>query len=379
MAAAPPTTRPNAPPPGEPKFLQRYSPHGELPLASTASVALHLALLGAAVLIGLWFVSRADENSKPPIMDVVDLEPAGGNGGGLGGNSVGPGKLDNGPAGKAEGIPNAKGGGKMKSLPDDIAKKINIKDLPEYVLKGPGDIPSGPIGDEGDVWLAMDQQRLKAQKQLEAEGDGSPGDGKRPGFPGGEKGGPAGGKGGPKGPGDGTGKGPYSGPGAGKLVLTEQRRRELRWVIMLAQADGWDHIKKLQALRVTLVVPLKSKAGYALEYDLSKPGLQGREVRFSDDDTKVRWFAKPRTAQEMQSHEGRMASLAKALKLREVPPFTVIYLPSDLEADMARKELAFAGRQENEIQVTVWDVRQRDGVYENEPYIVSQKPKAGAR
>jgi hypothetical protein len=65
--------------------------------------------------------------------------------------------------------------------------------------------------------------------------------------------------------------------------------------------------------------------------------------------------------------------------LRETPQFTVIYLPSGLEADMARKELAYEGRRESDILQTVWDVRERDGAYENEPYIVKQYPKAAVR
>jgi hypothetical protein len=124
-------------------------------------------------------------------------------------------------------------------------------------------------------------------------------------------------------------------------------------------------------LQVTLLVPLlKTKPGYMMRFDLSKPTLVGELVAAADDSNKVRW--KNANAEEM-------VTLAKVLNLPEIPHFTVIYLPSGLEADMARKELAFEGRPESEILKTVWDVRERDGAYENEPYIVKQLPKPGAR
>jgi hypothetical protein len=352
----------------EPTLWQRYSPHGELPLASTASLLAHaFAILALIALSVWWFAGDGNEENKPPRMDLVEIE---GEGGGLGGLSVGPGKNSSGPPGKAEGAQYAKGGG--KKTPDKVAD-TKIKDLPQVDNLKVGESPGGPVVDQSDVFAKLDREAALGAKYLQSADDGSTGDGQRPGFKGGDKNSPPGGAGGKKGPGAGLGVGSGKGPGEGSSktgsVFSKQRKREWRWKIN-ASDDGWVHLKKLQALKVTLLVPLKSKPGFMLRYDLSGSSVVPKEVRAADDDQKVRW---------KNDHAVQMVALAKVLGLKEVPPFTVIYLPSDLEDDMARRELAYKGRSEHEIAETIWDLRERDGVYDNEPYIVSQKLKSGVK
>ena len=74
-----------------------------------------------------------------------------------------------------------------------------------------------------------------------------------------------------------------------------------------------------------------------------------------------------------------MIPLAKALKLKEAPTVLVIVLPPELEADMARRELDHDGRLEHEIQQTIWDLKEREGAFDNEPYIVEQILRPGFR
>src|SRR5262249_3726826 len=181
--------------------------------------------------------------------------------------------------------------------------------------------------------------------------------------------GPGGGAGGPKGSGIGKGKGDGKGTSPVGVVLNDQRRRELRWRI-LASTNGDIHLKKLQALGVILYVPLPSQPGTALKYDMTKPTLVGNSVPASEIFAvdRVRW---------RNDEPTQVIPLAKALHLKEAPPFLVIVLPRELELDMARRELLHKGRQEHEIQQTIWDLRERDGVYDNEPQIVEQIPKPG--
>ncbi|HYV39200.1 MAG TPA: hypothetical protein VE988_26165 [Gemmataceae bacterium] len=341
----------------QPDFWEKYSPRHECPISFSTALLVWVFIIAVATALGV--VMGEGDYNKPPLMDVVEIE---GGGGGLG-TGIGPGSPDKGDPNQKEGVTLNK---KNPQSKDDIKiSKFEFKDLAKNDIKF-------PIDDEPNV-----QDNAKDPFAALAEFKGPPQDVPLPkaGDPAGKGGGDKKGSGGGKGGGDGKGSGTAKGPGGGSspkgTVLNDQRRRELRWVIF-ASPDGDIHVKKLQALKVTLVIPLRPKPGepvYALSYDLSK-SLKPNKIQAADDPTKVRWVNK-------DAHE--MMGLAKALRLSEVPPFAVIYLPADLESDMARRELAHQGRQEHEILLTKWDVRERDGSYENEPYIVQQILRPGVK
>jgi hypothetical protein len=324
-------------------------------------------ILGVLAYFGIsFFGSGGSDSAKPPAMDVVALDPEGGGGlltgtvgaKGLGGNSGPPNKRES----AGQGNPGNPRTGDFET------KDIKFNELKQKDFDKIGEAPD-PSEGPGDVFGRLDREQVLGKKIMESDaGTGPPG-----GTGIGSKGGAADkGKGGGTGGGVGIGSGNKKGPGVGTGAggpLTDQRRRELRWQI-LASPNGEVHLKKLQAMQVILLVPLQKQPGFMLRYDLSKPTLVGERVRAEDDSRKVRW--------KNANHE-EMVTLAKVLDLPETPPFTVIYLPSALEADMARKELAYEGRPESDIQKTVWDIRERDGAYENEPYIVKQYPRPGAR
>jgi hypothetical protein len=352
MSAPSTTPRPKAPPTG-PTFWKRYSPHGECPLSFTGSVLLHLIPVGLLIALGAWIWPRTDENAKPPIVTVLEVE---GGGGGLGGLGVGPGKLDSGDPGRHEGG----AGNKGQQFKAVKVGDFKFKEL-DKILLVPPDFEKSAEAESGDFPAYFQREQEFGQKALDSQlKNANGGDGPK-GFAGGDKYGPEGGAGGSKGPGKGNKQGPGQGDKPYGGVLTEQRRRELRWTI-LASADGPTHLKKLQALKVTLFVPVPSEPGYAYRYDLSKPTLRFEKVKFVDDAKKVRWVNK-------NDHE--MGPLAKALKLSFVPPFTVIYLSSELEAAMARRELE-RGVPEHMIERTYWDIEERDGGYDDIPYIKEQ-------
>ena len=355
--------------PTEPTFWQRYSPNGECPISFSGSVFAYLFLFGIPVV--LWYLfdvnlfgAGATEYAKPPQMDVVEIEGGGGRPEGV---AMGQGQEGKGEARKREspGVGNASNPRAGDFQPKDFKfKDVGPKDFEKF-----GSEPNPPIALDGDVWAKLVDEQKRGKKMME-DGDLQAQAGAGDGTKGGAS--PLG-KGGGTGGGIGTGSGDKKGPGQGKsptgVVFNDQRRRELRWKIH-ASENGDIHLKKLQARQVVLLVPAAGKPGYMLRYDLSKAALAPDLVRAEDDSKKVRWKNDNRT---------EMMGLASVLKLRQVPPFTVIYLPSAMEADMAREELAYEGRLESDIQMTEWDVRERDGTYENRPYILRQILKPGVK
>jgi hypothetical protein len=350
----------------EPTIWQRYSPHSEFPLASAASLAVHTLLVLLFVVAGLWlFGGGDDEGNKPPRMDLVEIE---GEGGGLGGLGVGPGKLNIGQPGRTEGAENAKGAGKS-AAEKKFDENVKLKDLPKYDLTfKPVD---GPIVDEGDIFGQLEVLQQQIDKMWQA-GEGK--DDKRAGFTGGDKIGKSGGAGGAKGPGIGTGKGAGKGNSPTGVVFTEWQVYQKRWHFDWDITDSNVALKKLQALEVKLVLPLKSKKGFALQYDLSNPRLVAATVKFVHDKDTV-WY--------LNKNPREVIDLATALKLSEVPTCSIIYLPTGLVGRMAKIEQKYSenlGRREHDIEATYWDLSgDGAGGYYNEPYIKGQKLRAGVK
>ena len=338
-----------------------------LAFAIVGSLLLHALGLLALALAVVWGAGIESEKSKPPQMDVVEIE---GGGGGLGGIGEGPGMLATGKAGRKEAVTNS---GAPSSKLDIKDEDIKFKDLPKLDAVMPV-FDNSPESKDGDILAYLERERVLAEKILATQ----PFD---PAIkPGGA--GVPGGTGGPKGPGLGNKKGPGKGTGATGPVLTEQRRRELRWILFVASEDGDDHLKKLQALKVTVFIPLRRKPGYVMRYDLSKPTVHGEEIRFVDDANKVRWFTRHVDFNGNPEPRGKKQAeaLARVLGAPELPDQVIISLPSDLEKDMARRELLFEGRHESEIASTLWGVRKQvDGNYENEPYIMKQILRPGVK
>jgi hypothetical protein len=361
------STTPKRGAPTEPTFWQRYSPSGECPLSVAGSVFVHIGFFVLLVVLAYFgfnlFGAEATDFAKPPQMDAVEIEGGGGRPEGV---AQGKGLDGSGPSMKRESP--GLGAGNPRTG-DFQPKDFKYKDVGPKDFDKVGTEPNPPIASDGDVWAKLDDEQKRGKKMME-NGDLQTQSGAGDGTKGGAS--PLG-KGGGTGGGIGTGSGDKKGPGQGKspngVVFNDQRRREFRWKIH-ASESGDVHLKKLQALQVVLLVPAAGKPGYMLRYDLSKAALAPDLVRAEDDSKKVRW---------KNDNRNEMMGLASVLKLRQVPPFTVIYLPSAMEADMAREELAYEGRLESDIQMTEWDVRERDGIYENRPYILRQVLKPGVK
>jgi len=345
-------------------FLKQYSPRGECPMSFTASAILHLLPIVVVLQFSWLLLSTTPGDNKPVDMDAREVEGMGG--GELGGiGKTGPGLTATGNAGKTEGVVGATG---AKAVLPGI-KDFKLEKIPQQNLQKQS-VVEGTIDESGDVWARIDDEQMRAKAIMSSQANS--GVGPPEGVKGGTKSGSAGSGGAPKGPGLGNNpKGNPKGQGTNEtgIVFSDQRRKEFRWQI-LASDDGETHLRKLQALKVTLMVPLRNEPGMALKFDLSKPAVFGVKVRAEDDSKKVRW---------KNDNQREMASLGQALGLKFLPPYAVIYLPKELEADMARRELAHDNRKEHEIAKTVWDLRERDGAFDNEPFIKEQYLKPGVR
>ncbi len=131
----------------------------------------------------------------------------------------------------------------------------------------------------------------------------------------------------------------------------QQRKRVLRWRIVFDTRDGEDYARQLEALGAVLAIPT-GEGKYEVIRDLGK-----RPVRPAPEDlTRVQhifW---------LEGNARSVAGLAKALGLKKAPAHVVVFLPKYVEDVLLRKELAHAGRKEEEIAETTFRFeRTKDG------------------
>jgi hypothetical protein len=361
MAQAPAKADPKDAPakgpfPPDERFWKRHSPHHEFPLSVVIAIVLHVAAV--LVLLAVWVVSSLDSPAAPPRMDLVEIE-----GGSPALDGLGTGDTLKGSGDKdKENIGEGKGDRQRPPRPDEIkiAQLKNPLKAPE--LKFPTE--RSEIPDEGDdPFAGLDQATKQATEDIiKATKPPAPPSGtKSKGVKGGGK---NVGTGGPKGKG-GTGKGNRTGPGRGTSpygqVLTDQRKRQMRWQI-LASTDGSIHLAKLRALNVTLVMPTRNPQIFTV-FDLERSLAPKTTTKLEEHADKVWWTNRDPV---------EVGALARVLKLPETPPCFVIFLPKGLEDRMVQLEEQYQGAREDQIEKTIWDVPLRNGRYANEPQVVRQ-------
>jgi hypothetical protein len=344
-------------PPDE-RFWKRYSPHHEFPLSLVIAIGLHVAAL--VVMVAVWAVSSLDSPAAPPRMEVVEIE-----GGSPALDGLGTGDTLKGSGDKdKENVGEASGDKLRPPRPNETKIAAALKDpLKGPELKFPG--AGNEVPDEGDdPFAGLDQATKQATEDIikatkpPAPPAGTKNKGTKPG-------GKYVGVGGPKGKG-GTGRGDRTGPGRGKSpygqVLTDQRKRQMRWQI-LASPIGKIHLDKLKALNVTLVMPTRDPRLFTV-FDLERQPIAPKTTtRLEEHADKVWWTN--RDPVEVQG-------LARELGLREMPQCFVIFLPKGLEDRMVQLEEQYQGAREDQIEKTIWDVPLRNGRYASEPQVVRQ-------
>jgi hypothetical protein len=324
--------------PPEERFWQRYSPHHEFPLSSTASVALHVLVL-VLLLVVAWVVVKLGlgADSRPLPVTPVALAGGGGNPHADGAGPGDPGALppdDVGPAATPRDQP-----------PPDRLPELNPGDVlpPPLALPAPKD---GRRIHADDVQGTVNQLVKDAKAKLGAALGGAQGK-HGPGDEGGA------------GPGHGPGTGPGVGPG--KRMEPERVRRAQSWSLTFNTHDGEDYVRQLRGLRpgggAILAVPTPDRR-FRVIRDLSRRPAVGN-VEDVTRLNRIFWIDdKPES----------VANLARALGI-PTPAYIVAFFPEELEAHLADLEKArlaqeFPGRTVQDIAETRFDIVRTAGDYE---------------
>jgi hypothetical protein len=308
-------------PPAE-EFWQRYSPHHEFPVSSITSVALHILVI-VALLLGAWAAIRlgllGDDNKLR--VDAINL-------------------------GKPNGVPDKKGIGEGP-LGEEVGdnpqprKTVDLGKLPESNLD-PIDLPKGkdPNGkrliDPGTVKSELEKLQQLTKEVREKLDSGPGGRGDRSGTP--------------------------NGSPNGKKV-SERRERLLRWSMIFNTRDGGDYASQLDALGAILAVPVANGKEYEIIRDLKTRPVQGK-VEDPAALQRIYWI---------DDKPDSVAGLARALGIKTNPKVIVAFFPVELENKLAQMERDFAGRKEDDIAETRFDIVRSPNGYE--PKVTSQSAK----
>lgn len=372
-------TKPNEAEPevmlAEEHFWECYSPRGELPLSSVASLTVHGLVFGLIIFGGLLAAMLIPaEASRPPRMDVIEIEGGGGLGG-FGGPPGPGGPVTEGPKNPTENVQALQKPLSSEPIkPNDTVAKLKVNEIkPDSPLEVP-QVTQQEDTDPVDPTIFAEvqkqaQQRLDTAQKEAAQAmkvaaaklagtrttRGGGGGGGLPGAGGGRGGGVGGGFGSKRGPGGGT--------DPNGQLLTKTEKRERRWEIDFS-GTGAEHVKKLKALNITLAIPL-SVAGLYQIYEFSNTAARVRRGDLVEYKDKVKWF---------NVHPPSLAQLAQVLGLQHTPQHSIIFLPQAMEEELARLEVEFRGVPESQIRYTRFEIRARpDGTLG--PVVVDQERK----
>lgn len=290
----------------EPRFWQRYSPHHEASLSGAGSLGLHVLVVGLLTLTAyLGWLQFAPRHKVMP----WSVGTFAGDGGPAGGVPDGDNRLPG--EATAPHQPAAEHGSPVPDPRPNLPAIAGVQ-APKVVLPE----LSRPL-QAGDVSGMMADLRKIQERPVAANPKSGVG------LAGKDLG-----KGGPGGP----------GPGGGRI---DQRTRRMdRWIMHFDTRDGGDYLRQLQGLGAILAIPTKDD--YKIVRDLSKrPALLlDEDVRAID---RISWSDRdPRS----------VGQLMQALGLDLRPDHFYAFMPAELEQKLLRLELAFAGRQEEQIDRT---------------------------
>ncbi|MBM3983000.1 MAG: hypothetical protein FJ304_22550 [Planctomycetes bacterium] len=317
--AAPDGDEPLAPQLPEEEFWERYNKRLEFPLATVATVFLHVIVGAMLVYIIVGLMDPGEDRSNPELklMQVGGLDDAGEGASGSGGVNDPDIVRDVNPYDNVKDV-----------LPTEQALKDAQADIKKLVLEDPnGKLPIAAPN-------AAAYARLEKSLRDKLMGVGAQkGDGNQPG----------------KGFDDSKGSGP-GGTGADST-----RARGLRWVLRFRVAGGGDYISQLKAMGAEILVPLPPDNKRCLIIrDLDNPratdatdadlGRLARKIQFSD--------ARPDQVRDVLSALNVNAPGAKAFWA---------FFPKELEEELARKETGYRNRRAEDIEETIFRVTIRGG------------------
>jgi len=321
---SPPTSEPRPLVPPEERFWKRYSPHHEFSLSNVTTLCLYALLL--LVLFAIFYKQLFGDNELPPEKKPVDVEPLalapGGGGGGEGGQG-----------GKGEDLNPEENLFGTDGSQRETNRKIVMRDLPN-VPQNPADFPDLADDEEGIRLVKSGNQPVQAIGGLQ--------EGPRRELMKGLRGAP-----GPVG----SGVGP--GTDQGK-ILSQRKKRLLRWTMNFDTTSGDDYARQLAALEAIIAVPEKEgdEVRYRVYEDLRARPARG-EVKDLSTIKRIFWI---------DNRKESVEPLVQALGIRSNPELVVAFFPEKVEADLLQKELKFRGLKEDEIEETRFRVlRTRTG------------------
>jgi hypothetical protein len=148
--------------------------------------------------------------------------------------------------------------------------------------------------------------------------------------------------------------------GEAPRIENQRKKRLLRWTMVFNTQDGEDYLRQLRALGAILAFP-KADGGYLVIRDLTHRPAQPRAEDLTKLD-RIYWIDdKPES----------VASLSRALGIAQ-PAQIVALFPEKLEKELLQKELGFAGRSEDSILETRFEVVKTPKGYEAK--VTAQKP-----
>ena len=316
--------------PPEERLWKRYSPHYELPMSGMSSLMAHLFFLGFLALGALLFARMTSGGGSGPSVGVVAISGAA--------EAVSSGKSAGVPTGD-ELIPPS-----PPPEPNRVREANHEATLEAPKPRSPSILPPGagtgfqvPQGDPLLNQLNEDTRRKIREALLRQS-----------------KPGPDSGAGQP-----GTGSSEFGVPGA--RIETKRAKRQLRWTMVFKTRDGNDYLQQLKALKAILAYE-DSGGKYLVIRDLSKLPAKG-QVEPMDKIDRIYWI---------DDRPQSVRSLARALGI-PTPKKLVAFFPAELEKEMARRELDYAGRKEEDIRETKFTVVQTLEGYE--PRVESQSPE----
>jgi hypothetical protein len=318
QVVANPEPRPDEPPADT--FIARYSPHHELPVSGASSISIHALVIVVAAL-SAFGVFRFWKGAAP-----VELEPVivgdGGDGRvegpGIKGDVVGP------PSAEA-----VAPGTSPETKPQPAAR-------PDPLFR-PSPVPVPTVKDDANpeqLPAATLAALREADRRLRDKLVAGLGQSNQPGPGLGQQG-------------DGPGAGLGNRPGPAGNV---RGRRVERWTMLFSTSGGPDYVRQLAALGAILGV--RRPDGSVLVIRDLRRGAAGGKVEDVSQIRRIFWA---------DDNPESVASLAEALGISPAPAQIISFFPESLEQELLRKELAFQGKNEEQIEETVFRIGFRAG------------------
>lgn len=348
-SAAQPANQPLVPP--DERFWERYSPHGELPLSGATSVALHLLVIGLALLAAWLAYAVFSHTTRSLPVEAVRLDLGGG-----GGNPHGRGDGKNLGNQPQEVGGDAKEGANNPDPPDsEPPPELKVDPAARQPIKF--DSTADRYIHQSDTASSQALQKLaKANIRIQLPDNKASGFGK-------------GGTGEGGGSGDGKGTGTGNGKGEGHGTLTQREKRMLRWSMLFDTSSGRDYLAQLQGLGSILAIPVDATGK---NYKIIR-NLSARPARPAVEDIskiqRIYWIDdKPESVRDVMA----------ILGVRFLPAHFVAFMPEELEQKLFELEKAYLnehhrGQREEDIDLTRFRVKRTAKGYE--PEVVSVKLK----